>query len=133
MKFPLLPRPFACSTALCLLYGPLPLYGPFAPLWPSPILRLSVSSMALCRVFSPLPPRWPSAPLYGPLPLYDPLPSLWISTPPYSPCPFTAHCHLNGALSSLRLSVPSTALCPHLRRSVPSTALCPLHVALSPL
>jgi hypothetical protein len=42
--------PSVLSTAFCLLYSPLSLYGPLFP------LRSSVSSTALCTLYGPLSP-----------------------------------------------------------------------------
>jgi hypothetical protein len=130
-------------------------------------LRPSVPSSALCPLYCPLPPLRPSVRstvlclLYGSQP---PSTALYIYCPQYSIalCPFygppsplrpsvtsTAHSLLHGPLSPLRLSVPSTALCPLYAlfprfsplsplwrsvspyTSVPSTATCPLCGSLS--
>jgi HAMP domain-containing protein len=91
--------------------APYPLYDLLFPQQPS------ILSTALCLLFSPFP-------LYGPLSSLGPLPSTALCLL-YSSFPLYDHL---SPLSSLRPSVPSTALCPST-----STALCPLYGPLSPL
>ncbi len=133
-----------------------PLYGPL------PRLRLSVSSTALCTLFNPLSSLQPSIPsiyLHSPLrpfvplwrsahplrrsapstalcSLYAPLPPLWPSILSKALCFLNSPLSLYSPLSSLRLSVYFTAICPPQRPStvsmpsLPSTAIC---TALYPL
>jgi hypothetical protein len=66
-------QPSILSTALCLLYSPVPLYDPLSP------LKLSVLSIALCLLYSPLSALQPSVCSTALCPLYGPLSPLWLS------------------------------------------------------
>jgi hypothetical protein len=100
-------RPSVSSTAICPLYGPLPLNDPMSPVRRSARLRNCISYMALCLLYSPLTSLRHSVPYITFCPLYGPVFPLWPSVQffdPYSlydsvPSTVLAYCFLDGSLS----------------------------------
>ncbi len=127
-------RPTVLSTALCLIL----IYSHLSPSKALCPLFIPLSPSMTCILYGPMPmsPLWPSVPLHNIL--YSPWPyvlsmvrcPLWPSPSSTALCslydPLSSLCFLNSPLTSLLLSVSSSAL-------IPSKALCPLYGPLSSL